>query len=177
MPLTVAHATLQYTEVVSAFAKGGCDLPRENLMSTLKCSWLVAAIILALMTMASAQDQAKPEIKHVPIKQTSPASGSEMYKTYCAVCHGIDGKGKGPAAEALKVPPTDLTTMATRNGGKYPAMKVSAMLRGEDVLAAHGTKEMPIWGNLFWGMSGGHQAEVQQRISNLNTYLESMQKK
>lgn len=49
------------------------------------------------------------EIRHVPVKAGSPASGPEMYTAYCAVCHGIDGKGKGPAAEALKVPPTDLT--------------------------------------------------------------------
>jgi mono/diheme cytochrome c family protein len=146
-------------------------------MRTLKSGWIVPAIVLVLMAMASAQDQAKPEIKHVPIKQTSPASGSEMYKTYCAVCHGTDGKGNGPAAEALKVPPTDLTTMATRNGGKYPSMKVTAILHGEEVLAAHGTKDMPIWGNLFRSMSEGHQAEVQQRLANLNKYIESLQKK
>ncbi len=146
-------------------------------MRTLKSGWIVPVIILALMTMASAQDQAKPEIKHVPIKQTSPASGAEMYKTYCAVCHGTDGKGSGPAAEALKVPPSDLTTMATKNGGKYPAMKVTAMLHGEEVLAAHGTKDMPIWGNLFRSMSAGHEAEVQQRVTNLNKYVESIQKK
>ena len=146
-------------------------------MHRLRSGWIVPAIIIALVTMASAQDQAKPEIKHVPIKQTSAASGAEMYKTYCAVCHGADGKGNGPAAEALKVPPTDLTTMASRNGGKYPSLKVSAMLRGEEVLAAHGTKEMPIWGNLFWSMSGGHEAEVQQRITNLDKYIESIQKK
>lgn len=146
-------------------------------MSTTKRGWIVPAIIIALITIASAQDQAKPAIKHVPIQQTSPASGAEMYKTYCAVCHGTDAKGNGPAAEALKVPPTDLTTLATRNGGKYPSMKVSAMLRGEEILAAHGTKEMPIWGNLFLSISGGHEAEVQQRITNLNKYIESIQKK
>ncbi len=100
-----------------------------------------------------------------------------MYKSYCAACHGADALGNGPAAEALKVPPPDLTTLSQKNGGKYPAMKVSAILRGEEVLAAHGTKEMPIWGNLFWSMSGGHAAEVQQRITNLNHYLESLQKK
>ena len=100
-----------------------------------------------------------------------------MYKTYCAVCHGTDGTGNGPAAEALKIPPTDLTALAVKNGGKYPALKVAAIIRGEQVLAAHGTKEMPIWGNLFWSMSGGHEAEVQQRVANLNKYLESLQKK
>ena len=52
------------------------------------------------------------EIRHVPVKATSPASGPEMYTSYCAVCHGLDGKGNGPAAEALKVPPPDLTALA-----------------------------------------------------------------
>jgi len=146
-------------------------------MRTLKAGWIVPAIVLAVMSMASAQDQPKTEIKHVPIKQTSAASGAEMYKTYCAVCHGVDGKGNGPAAEALKTPPTDLTKLAARNGGKYPSLKVVAIIRGEETLSAHGTKEMPIWGDLFWSMSGGHESEVQQRVTNLNKYIESVQQK
>jgi len=131
----------------------------------------------AIMLTAGAQDQPKPEIKHIPIRQTSAASGQEMFKNYCAVCHGANGTGNGPAAEALKVPPTDLTTLAAKNDGKYPAMRVSAILRGESSLAAHGTKDMPIWGNLFWNISGGHPSEVQQRVANLNHYVESLQKK
>jgi mono/diheme cytochrome c family protein len=146
-------------------------------MRTLKCGWIVPAIILGAMTFALAQESAKTEIKHVPIKATSPASGAQMFKTYCAVCHGLDGKGNGPAAEALKVPPSDLTTMAIRNGGKYPALRVSAIIRGEEVLAAHGTKDMPIWGDLFWNLSSGHESEVQQRVTNLSKHIESMQKK
>src|SRR2546423_12842641 len=126
-------------------------------------------VIIALITLAmlaSAQEQPKKEIKHVPVGPTSAASGSEMFKTYCAVCHGPDGKGSGPAASALKVPPADLTTLAEKSGGKYPTMKVISVIRGEDTLPAHGSKEMPIWGKLFWHISGGHEAEVQQRISN-----------
>jgi len=146
-------------------------------MRVLKNSCLVLCVLIATMMVISAQNQPKTEIRHVPIKATSPASGLEMYKTYCAVCHGIDGRGQGPAAEALRVPPTDLTTMASRNGGKYPSLRVAAIIRGEEVLAAHGTKEMPIWGSLFWTLSGGHDGEVQQRVSNLNQYIESLQKK
>jgi mono/diheme cytochrome c family protein len=146
-------------------------------MRTLKSLKIVMAMALATAMLAWAQDAAQTEIKHVPIKQTSPASGTEMYKTYCAVCHGVDGRGNGPAAEALKVPATDLRMLATQNGGKYPSLKVAAILRGESPLAAHGTREMPIWGNLFWNLSGGHESEVEQRISNLNRYLESIQKK
>jgi mono/diheme cytochrome c family protein len=144
-------------------------------MRARKSFWIVLAAIALVMT-ASAQE-AKKEIKHVPITPTSPASGQEMYRTYCAVCHGTDGKGNGPAADALKVPPTDLTALAGKNGGKYPAMKVSAIVSGEETLPAHGSKEMPIWGHLFRSMSGGHESEVQQRVANLNKYIESLQKK
>lgn len=139
--------------------------------------WMVLISLIAFGMMASAQDQPKKEIKHVPIKSTSPASGSEMFQTYCAVCHGKDGQGEGPAASALKVPATNLTTLAQKNGGKYPAMKVVSVIRGEEALPAHGSKEMPIWGKLFWSMSGGHESEVQQRVANLNKFIESLQKK
>ena len=122
-------------------------------------------------------DQTQKTIQHVPARPTSPASGKEMYTTYCAVCHGTDGKGAGPAASALKVPPTDLTLLSKNSGGKYPAMKVSSTIRGESDLPAHGSKEMPIWGSLFLGMSHGHESEVQQRVANLTKYLESLQAK
>lgn len=75
------------------------------------------------------------------------------------------------------MPAPDLTSLAGKNGGKYPAIKVSAIIRGEEVLAAHGSKDMPIWGHLFRSISGGHESEVQQRVANLNKYIESLQKK
>ena len=139
--------------------------------------WTAIAAVLAMVVLSAAQDEPKKEIKHVPMRATSAASGQEMYKSYCASCHGTEGKGNGPAAEALKVPPADLTALAEKNGGKYPALKVGAILRGEEVPAAHGSKDMPIWGNLFWKMSGGHEAEVQQRVANLSKYIESLQQK
>jgi mono/diheme cytochrome c family protein len=135
------------------------------------------AVLMAFALVLGAQEQPQKTIKHVPIKPTSAASGQEMYKTYCAVCHGTDGKGGGPAAEALKTPPTDLTMLSKNNGGKYPGLKVASTIRGEANLPAHGSKDMPVWGKLFWSMSGGHEAEVQQRVSNLNSYIESLQAK
>ena len=137
--------------------------------------WIVSFIFLTLGVMASAQDTSKEPVKRVPIKPTSAASGQDMYKSYCAACHGVDGKGNGPASDALKVPATNLATLAQKNGGKYPALKVAAVIHGDDQMAAHGSKDMPIWGSLFWGLSGGHDAEVQQRIVNLNKYIESLQ--
>jgi len=132
--------------------------------------------LVGLLLVASAQDQ-KPTMKVAPAQQTSPASGKEMFKAYCASCHGTDAKGDGPAASALKTPPADLTMLAKNNGGKFPADKVTAVLRGQANLAAHGNQEMPVWGKVFWRMSQGHEGEVQQRVANLTHYLESLQAK
>jgi mono/diheme cytochrome c family protein len=116
-------------------------------------------------------------VHHVPIQSTSPVSGKDMYTAYCAVCHGTDGKGGGPAASALKTPPSDLTVLSKNNGGKYPVLRVTAAIDGDSALPAHGSKEMPVWGALFWNLSGRHESEVQQRVANLTHYVESLQVK
>ena len=141
-----------------------------------KFIWMLGALIIVALAVC-AQDQPQKVIKHVPVKPTSAASGQEMYTSYCAVCHGKDGKGNGPAAEALKVPPTDLTMLSKKNGGKYPALKVTASIRREANTPAHGSAEMPVWGHLFRTMSGGHEGEVQQRVANLSNYIETLQAK
>ncbi|MGA2965696.1 MAG: cytochrome c [Terriglobales bacterium] len=149
-----------------------------------KLLFMVPALAIFSCTVA-AQDQAKDQtqeppqkvIQHVPMKSTSPVSGKEMYTAYCAVCHGTDGKGAGPAASALKLPSTDLTLLAKNNSGKFPTLKVQSVIHGESAVPAHGSKDMPIWGALFWNMSSGHESEVQQRVANLTRYIESLQAK
>ena len=121
--------------------------------------------------------QTKPELKHVPVPSTSAASGKEMYKSYCASCHGEIGKGNGPAAVALKATPSDLTRLSKNNGGKFPADRVMSILRGQATVTAHGNRDMPVWGPVFWHMSQGHEGEVQQRITNITHYIELMQQK
>ena len=151
-----------------------------SMMSIKNIIVVVTSLFVFTCTVAAQENtQAPPAkvIQHVPVKAVSPAAGKEMYTSYCAVCHGTDGKGGGPAASALKVPPTDLTLLTKTNGGKYPALKVTSSIRGETALPAHGSKEMPVWGTLFWSLSSGHQAEVQQRVVNLTRYIESMQAK
>jgi mono/diheme cytochrome c family protein len=133
-------------------------------------------LVLASALVATAQE-ATTEVKHAPARPTSPASGKEMFMSYCASCHGKDAKGDGPAASSLKTLPADLTTLAKRNGGNYPSDKVTSVLRGQANLVPHGDQEMPVWGPVFWKMSGGHEEIVQQRIANLNKYLESLQVK
>jgi mono/diheme cytochrome c family protein len=141
---------------------------------------LLFPALIILVSGAAAQDQPLDQpktIQHVSIKPTSSASGKEMFTSYCAVCHGTEGKGDGPAASALKVAPADLTVLSKNDGGKYPAMKVSSAIRGTANLPAHGSEEMPMWGDLFRSISNGHEGEVQQRVGNLTRYIETLQTK
>jgi mono/diheme cytochrome c family protein len=137
---------------------------------------LVVASALCVAQQAAPSDT-KPTVKHVPITRTASNNGREMFDSYCAVCHGKDGKGSGPAASALKTQPTDLTMLAKNDGGKYPAAHVAAVLKGQAMSPSHGSQDMPIWGPLFSSISQGHQAQVQQRITNLVNYVDGIQAK
>lgn len=142
-------------------------------MKFLRYAFLLPALLA--FSAASGNAQTK-EVKKEPVKMTSAASGSEMYASYCAPCHGKGGKGDGPAASALKIPPANLTELAKKNNGKFPADHVAADLRS-GLTGAHGSKDMPVWGPLFSSVSGRDDAIVQMRISNLIHYLESLQAK
>ncbi len=135
---------------------------------------LLWGLLAAFVIVAAAQ---KPVVKKIPAPQTSPASGKEMYVSYCASCHGVAGKGDGPAAVALKVATPDLTTLSRRNQGKFPAAHVYQAIKGEAAMPAHGSKDMPVWGPVFSSLNKGDQALVQLRISNLTKYIEAMQAK
>ena len=143
--------------------------------SIIRMSMVLAALLLSVI-FARAQET---KIKKVPVKPTSADSGEEMYREYCAACHGKAGKGDGPAAVALKAPPPDLTMLAKNNGGKYPTDHVASVFRFGVAEAAHGTVDMPVWGLLFGslGLQGQASSEVKLRIHNLNQYIESLQTK
>lgn len=104
-------------------------------------------------------------------------SGEVMYGQYCAACHGMDAKGNGPAAVSLKVPPPDLTTLAKRHEGKFPAEYVSAILLFGPGTTSHGSASMPTWGPIFGILDKQNARAVQQRIKNLTDYLASLQEK
>ncbi len=147
-------------------------------------SLLGVALVLSLGVAAWSQEQnagtaQTKVVKKAPIKSSAADSGQGMYKEYCAVCHGKEGKGDGPAASEFKVPPPDLTKLAKNNNGKYPANHVAEVLRSGTSTPAHGTRDMPIWGSVL-GTSpihGTDQVKVQQRIVGLTTYIESLQVK
>jgi mono/diheme cytochrome c family protein len=107
----------------------------------------------------------------------NPFEGAEIFRHYCASCHGTDGRGLGPAAVALKHSVPDLTRISQRNGGAFPFQRVRETIEGKDPgPLAHGNREMPVWGPIF------HEVESDQdlgeiRLDTITRQVESMQQK
>ena len=99
--------------------------------------------------------------------------GRDLYMSYCVSCHGWTGKGDGPAGLALKSPPADLTQLSARNGGEFPVTQVKKYIQGEQLVQAHGSRKMPVWGKVFRRESTGSEARMQYLA--LAKFLESIQ--
>jgi mono/diheme cytochrome c family protein len=131
---------------------------------------LCAALAVSSLSLLG---QSSQEVKPLPV--TYSLNGSEMYKTWCASCHGGKGRGDGPAAAALKRRPADLTQLAKKNGAKFPTERVRDSIRGAEKVSAHGSTEMPVWGDFF--RSFGDEGAATYRIVTLANYVESLQAK
>ena len=106
-------------------------------------------------------------------------SGAELFRVFCASCHGQKAKGDGPIAQTLKPKVPDLTQIAARNGGAFPAAKVRETIDGQTVPRSHGTRTMPVWGWDFRAVtkeSASEHEQVDKLIDRLVEYLESIQK-
>jgi mono/diheme cytochrome c family protein len=107
---------------------------------------------------------------------TRSLDGITIFRHYCASCHGTDGKGSGPTAEALNVKVPDLTEITKMSGGKFPRTRIRNILEGIESPVPHGSQKMPIWGPIF------HEIDADQdwghvRVENVTNYIESLQKK
>lgn len=113
---------------------------------------------------------------HFAVKAESTVEqdiGELEYTSFCATCHGNDGKGNGPKANQLSATPTNLTLLSKVNGGSFPETAVYNIIDGRRVGDFHG-QEMPIWGEHFMEIEGNEEV-VDERISNLIEYLKSIQ--
>ena len=137
---------------------------------------VVTALALSVTGFGQDKQDKKVQIKKSSVEYTNPASGADMFRSYCSPCHGNDGKGTGPAAAALKKAPADLTLLTRKNKGKFPALTIQAIIQGDSAPAAHGSRDMPMWGDIFRSVSQG-PAVVDLRIRNLRDYIESIQEK
>ncbi|HVP00771.1 MAG TPA: c-type cytochrome [Bryobacteraceae bacterium] len=106
----------------------------------------------------------------------SPASGKDMFRAYCAPCHGRDAKGNGPAASAFRTPPSDLTALAQKHGGRFPGAEVAKELSSV-YQAPHGSIDMPVWGPIFTEISPKSDAVGALRVTNIVRYIETLQAK
>ena len=113
----------------------------------------------------------------IPVVRTDATDGRQMYASYCAPCHGTDGRGHGPVSPALRMQPVDLTGLSRANHGRFPSAHLSAVLRFGSEMPAHGSAQMPVWGPILGKMNQQNAEERSLRIANLSAYLKSIQTK
>ena len=134
-------------------------------------AWGVVGSAALSLVCASASAQT---VRQGTAQRIQSIEGVDTFRAYCAVCHGEQARGNGPAATALKKVPADLTGIAKRNNGKFSQTDVEAVIAGTQVLASHGSREMPIWGPVFQALAAD-PAFAKLRVANLIEYLRSIQ--
>jgi cytochrome c553 len=134
----------------------------------------IAAIVVVALAFASSAANAQPQVQRAPIKPVPASDAKKMFDTYCAVCHGKDAKGTGPAAKSLTKAPADLTKLAANNKGTYPEVHVKRFIEGADETPAHGSRDMPMWGDLFNSLD---RNTSQIRVQALSDYIKALQTK
>jgi len=111
-------------------------------------------------------------------EETSESPGRAAFVQYCASCHGADAKGDGPMAAELTTPPADLTRLAQKYGTPLPEPKLVAFIDGRQMVRAHGSTAMPVWGRrLIENVPPGAGTEVYKRgtIQLILDYLATVQ--
>jgi mono/diheme cytochrome c family protein len=133
--------------------------------------WKSFPTVLALVLMTTAITRAQRITDRALVD-----SGQDLFVTYCASCHGVSGRGNGPAAEELRRRPADLTQFAEHNGGIFNSARIHSIVDGRAV-KAHGTIEMPVWGDAFKWREGLPEDAIKARIEALVRYLETIQER
>lgn len=143
--ILVVNEIIRQLRTINKKPTSSCPIINKLLMITI--------VVIGFSTSGSAQES---------------DAGRTAYLSSCAACHGEDGKGNGFLSSVLKVPPADLTTLARRNDGVFPIAAVNEIIDGRTLVAAHGTREMPIW---------GFDVMVRNRIAVIVDYLNRIQRK
>jgi mono/diheme cytochrome c family protein len=132
-----------------------------------------ATFVLALAIATAGRAQGVPSGQAA----AGPAvNGADLFRTYCAACHGREAKGDGPVASSLRKPPPDLTLFARRNGGTFAADVVYRIIDGRSPVPGHGGGDMPVWGDAFSRTrEGATEDAVKTRIDALVSFLRAIQ--
>jgi mono/diheme cytochrome c family protein len=133
--------------------------------------WMLVAA--CAMFVARAGAGVAGERPSLPAGEVAP-DGAQVFRTYCASCHGVRGTGDGPVAIAMKKPPPDLTRIAVRNRGVFPDERVRQIIQGRGP-AAHGERTMPVWGDVFARKVAGPTPEAL--VEALVRHLDGLQER
>jgi mono/diheme cytochrome c family protein len=140
----------------------------------MRCFAAIACLALAAGVLAL-------PVAGTPQRKDSPTygvSGTYAYRTSCAFCHGLQGKGDGPRSDSLRFQPPDLTLLARHNGGKFPARLVVKIVDGRKPVDGHGGPDMPVWGDAFKNSETGFDEEkVKLKIRSVVDHLATIQEK
>jgi len=131
----------------------------------------LSSVLVALIVSSVATSATKAE-------DLSGYSGPELYRAYCASCHGVEGRGDGPVASSLSVEVPDLTQIAHRQGGRFPADQIRKIIDGRTTMPPHGTRAMPVWGRAFRAAAVNApqgEAQADRLVELLVRYLRSIQ--
>lgn len=133
---------------------------------------LLGVLLACAQGQAGAADAQKPGYDPVLAEL-----GADAFRTYCASCHGVSARGDGPVASALTVPPADLRRIAQRRGGAFPDGEIARKIDGRFDIAAHGSRDMPVWGRVFTADVPDPSAEsiARGKMAVLVEYLKSIQ--
>lgn len=150
-----------------------------RLNASMSCLYSAVPALLLIIMLFPAGTQASGANAYEEVV----SAGAKTYYRFCSVCHGRNAKGEGSYSENLKVTPPKLTALAADNNGTFPWIQLYEVIDGKDIAKAHGSKEMPIWGDMFdlnqWSSSniGNANTIVRGRIFELLVYLNSIQEK
>jgi len=136
---------------------------------------LVVAATFGVLSIGLNSAQGTPKKVVIPVSNVSPVDGKQMFKSYCAPCHGTDGKGAGPVAPGLQKPPADLTEFARTNRGRFPELHVANVLESGVPAPRNHSSQMPVWGPVFVRITHLSPNDKDLRVLNLMRYLESIQ--
>jgi mono/diheme cytochrome c family protein len=127
--------------------------------------WILRGAVCALLLVTT-----------LAARAAAAPSGTELFMNHCAACHGADGEGGGPVATVLQATVPNLRSLTMRNGGTFPTEAVTAYIDGRQMKAAHGDRQMPIWGDVFRGPEQGTAKRiVRQRIVALVAFIRELQ--
>lgn len=134
----------------------------------------IVALVFVMAALLAAQSLTTPDVM-ASQKTGKDTRGQQLFTQYCASCHGTDGKGGGPVAASLKTAVPDLTVIEKREG-KFPQARIQSIINGETTFAAHGPKEMPVWGFVL-REKGTTQTAVTLNVSAMANYIKEIQQK